>query len=312
MRVRWGAIAALFLLVAAGAAPLPAHADNGSNVSIELDLSTGNRLTLCVHDEERLFIGVRSFVNDWLGFGRLFPQRGAGTPQAIERGATIVDLTVDSDGSPLFAGRVSYAVVPIKYDEPGRHQIHVRARPPAGSGLDEANPEDETIYVNVVTCHYEVRTAAIVHMNDGGFQPVLGATIDSAIMTPDAVEERRFKGESAMSNVAVAFPRGGCRPSFTVSNVNAHLRGSLSSDGQTFHLGIVWDDGTAGFAGTGVQCRGLSGGTRDDFKIRPVSTDLPAWGVPVERAQAVPFTVTTAGKSYTGSIYVTLMRIKDD
>ena len=300
MRARWGAIAALVLLVAAGAGPLPARADNGSDVSIELELSTGNRLTLCVHQEERLFIGVRSFVVSWLGFRR------------VERGATTVDLTVEGDGSTLFTGRVSYAVVPIEYDEPGRHEIHVRPRPPAGAGLDEADPEDETIFVNVVTCHYEVQTAAIVHMNDGGFQPVLGATIDSAILTPDPLEERRFKGESAMSNVAVAFPRAGCSPSFTVSTVNAHLRGSLSSDGQTFHLGIVWDDGTAGFAGTGVQCRGARAGTENDFKVRPLSIDLPAWGVPVERAQAVPFTVTTAGKSYTGSIYVTLIRIKDD
>ena len=299
MKGRWGAIASLVLLVAAGASPQPARADNGSDVSIELELSTGNRLTLCVHEEERLFIGVRSFVVSWLGFRR------------VERGATIVDLTVEGDGSTLFTGRVSYAVVPITYDEPGRHEIHVRPRPPAGAGLDEADPQDETIFVNVVTCHYEVQTRAIVHMNDGGFQPVLGATIDSAILMPDPLEERRFKGDGQMGNVAVAFPHGGCRPSFTVPDVTAHLRGSLSSDGQTFHLGIVWDHGTAGFAGTGVQC-GVPGGTRDDFKVRPLSIDLPPWGVPVERAQPEPFTVTTRGKSYAGSIYVTLIRIKDD
>jgi hypothetical protein len=289
----------LGLLLIAAIGPLPVRAADGSDVSIELELSTGNRLTLCVDEEERIIIGVRSFTISWLGLSR------------VSRGATVVDLTVDSDGvTPLYSGRGYLAVVPIQYHEVGQHTIYVRPRPPTGAGLDRADVQDETIRVEVVACHYEVHTRAIVHLDDGGFQPVLGATIDSAVLMPVALDQRTFEGPGRMTNVAVAFPVARCLPTFTVSDVRAHLVGTLSDDGQSLHLGIVWAHGTASFAGTGIQCAGGPGSAKADFQVLPVSVDLPAWGVSSAQAQPLPFTVKTGRGSYTGSIYVTLIRIR--
>jgi len=228
-----------------------------------------------------------------------------------ETGLTIADLVIKVDGQTVFHRPVQQTTLEHHFDRPGTVVITSELPISAVDWIRGINTAGTQTTVRVVTCHYEVQTGAIVHLNDGGFQPVLGATIDSAILTPDPVEEGRFKGDAEMSNVAVAFPYGGCLPSFTVPDIKAHLRGSLSNDGQTFHLGIVWARGTAGFAGTGVRC-GIRGGTRNDFKVRPLSIDLPAGGVPLERVEAKPFTVTTRGKSYTGSIYVTLKRIMDD
>lgn len=289
----FGLVAVLLL----GAAPAIPDWALTADLEVLPQASPHGQIETCVDDVEQFFIGLQVNAVGLAGFRR------------YNVGARPADITVTLDGKVVATAHAFYTSVAIQFQQIGRHTVRVTtANLDWGIGNGNVFYETDTVSVDVIECHYLVEARGVIHMNDGGFQPVLGGVIASAKLTWVPVA-RRFVGSAEQSNVAVAFPQGGCVPSFTVEPTHATLAGFVTSDGLSFHLEIDWVQGAAKVAGTGVRCLIVSGGRTNTFTISPYRSDLPAFGVTTANAPLEPWTMTTQGGSYTGFIFVALTKV---
>ncbi len=291
----WRTAALLAIIVVSAANPV--RAAGGSDSVFEVSVSPGTHLDLCVNDTERFFISVTRYEENWFG-------------QRIGLGSVMpVGLVVALDGSALFMGRAAYTTVSHKFDQVGDFEIQVAVNAPAG--FEQARVVGATIFVKVSECHYEVDTFSIWHLRDGGFNPVLGSTIDAAVVDRVTGTLRSYEGTGTATNVAVAFPRGGCKPSFDVEDVQATLSGFVTTDDREFRLHIEWKRGRTAVSGTGVACGPISAGTSDPFQVAPLDVRMPAPGVAAQHVQGVAHAMTTRGKTITGQTFVFVKRVRE-
>lgn len=297
MRRRTFLTLGLVAIVAMGAANSTPSWVATADLDVSVDISPRGPIEACVGEAQRIVVGVQVDAVSLLGFRR------------FHLNARAADLGISTDGVSHGTPHTTYMVVPVKFDDAGRHTVQVDpSNLDWGQGAGHVSYSGATLVVNVIECHFVVDTIGVIQMADGGFSPTLNGAIQSAKLNWNKVN-KEYEGHASQLNAATAVPRAGCVNTFVVDPNGVFLRGKPSSDGLSFHLDINWDKGIARSDAQGVQCPGIGGGRSNTFTLRPYSRDLPAGGVSAANQQAETWIIDTDGRTYSGVIYVTATRV---